>query len=70
MSVLGKKIIPPAPPPGPEWKPYKKNLEINARGQIRTCDPKNEVANPAPGWPFNPGAMPVLPIADEDEDNV
>jgi hypothetical protein len=68
MSGLGKKVVPPAPPPEPEWRPYKKNLEINSRGQIRTCDPKNEVANPAPGWPFNPGAMP-LPV-EEDEDNV
>jgi hypothetical protein len=55
---IGKKVIPPAPPEEPEWKPYKKNLEINRKGQLRTVNPKYEAAHPPYGWPFNPGAVP------------
>jgi hypothetical protein len=60
---LGKKVVPPPPPPEPEWKPYKKNMQINRKGQIRTANPANEEASPPYGWPnYTP---PVLP----DEDN-
>jgi hypothetical protein len=67
---LGKKILPPAPPPAPEWRPYKKNMQINRSGQIRTVDPKNEVANPPYGWPNYRPAIPLepdLPDLGDDE---
>ena len=31
-----KKVLPPAPPPAPEWKAHGDGFEINAKGQLRT----------------------------------
>ncbi len=38
---LGKKVIPTpiAPAPEPEWKAYKPGIEINTKGELRTCNP-------------------------------
>ena len=37
-SPLGEKVLPPAQPAEPEWKPYPPNpaMETNSRGQLRT----------------------------------
>jgi hypothetical protein len=47
---LGRKVVPPAPPPAPEWKPHPDNpqLEVNRSGQLRTRipPPAQQV------WPF------------------
>jgi hypothetical protein len=70
MSGLGKKVVPPAPPPEPEWKPYKKNMQINSKGQIRTSNPAYEVASPPYGWPNYRPAIPLepdLPDLGDDE---
>lgn len=43
---LGPAIKPKPPEPGPEWKREPgKDFEVNAKGQKRTCDPRNDLAN-------------------------
>lgn len=47
---LGKKVVPKAPPPPPEWKPHAtdKRFEVNAKGQLRTrIDIPVDIS-----WPF------------------
>lgn len=54
MSPLGKKVVPPVPPPGPEWKPHptNKHLEVNtANGTLRT---KAVPLPPPPIWGTTP----------------
>ena len=60
--ILGPKVEPAKPEPGPEWTRVKgTNFEINAKGQKRTWIPANEAAH-GYGWPnYSP---PV--VADED----
>jgi hypothetical protein len=47
---LGKKVTPPAPPPGPEWKAHPSNpkLEVNGKGQLRTRIPPPPPPEDAP----------------------
>lgn len=54
VGGLGKKID-ASPPPEPEWKFHKPGFEINAKGQVRTAIPQNELAhfpNIEFAWPF------------------
>ena len=44
VGGLGKRLD-DSPPPQAEWRYLKPGFEINAKGQIRTSIPQNELAN-------------------------
>jgi hypothetical protein len=50
--MLGRKIVPPAPEPGPEWRAVegKPHLEVNAAGHRRTKLPLPPAAPPQTGF--------------------
>jgi hypothetical protein len=53
VGTLGRKIDRASAQP--EWRQLKPGLEINAKGQLRTCIPENEAALmiPAAAWYFH-----------------